>query len=366
MPRLTRVISQYQKAKELYLKYERILMPGTLVVGFIVDYITFTSIEIRTALTVLLIYWLAAGSIILFINLYDEGKIGERLRYGRLAAPLFLQFFFGALLGGSFIFYWFSGTFSVSWPFILLLVILMVSNDFLREHFHKPLLQVNIYFFITLSLSTVMLPFIFNSLSAWLFILAGVVSTGIIYGFIQLLQRIRNTVGEKHKSIWAGVISILIIMNLFYFTSIIPPIPLSIREAGIYHSIEKSNATYTLVGEKENIFQKIIPGQTLHIQPKQRVYAYSSIFAPTNLNTTIYHTWYHYNPDTKQWLKQDRFAFPIFGGRNDGYRGFTWKSNLQEGKWKINVETQRGRTLGQISFAIKHTQEDVLLIETKR
>src|SRR5687767_5925328 len=102
---------QYQKVGALYKKYERLLMPATLLGGFLIDYITFTSINIRTTFIILFIYWILAGSIIAFMHLFDAGKVNVwyRLKYLRLFSPLILQFCFGSLLGSSLIFYWFSG-----------------------------------------------------------------------------------------------------------------------------------------------------------------------------------------------------------------------------------------------------------------
>lgn len=369
MQPLSRIKTHYQQAKDFYFKYERLLMPGTLLIGFIVDYITFTSVNIRTAFTVLIIYWLGAGLSIIFMHYYDEGLIlvmREKLRYVRLFSPFLLQFFFGALLGGSFIFYWFSGSFSVSWPFIVLLVLLMVTNDFLRDYFHKPILHIGLYFFITLSLFSVILPFLFKSLSAWLFILAGLVSTLIIYGFIKILLRINTEVREKSHYIWGVVISILFVMNFFYFASLIPPIPLAIREAGIYHHIDRVGTDYILRGEQEGFLGRLIPGQTIHVRPGARVYAYSAIFAPADLSTIIWHEWQYFDEERDIWIETARSSFIVTGGRSGGFRGYTWKSNLGEGKWRVSVETSRGQVLGRIGFRIDHMTDPVQMQEVRR
>ena len=127
--------SHYQKVKEFYARYERWLMPVALAVGFLADYITFVNIEINTALAILfyLLDYLRFGHYI-YLR-FDAGKVPERHKYLRLLAPLLVQFTFGGLLSNSFIFYWFSGGVWVSWPFILVFVGLLISNDALRRHF---------------------------------------------------------------------------------------------------------------------------------------------------------------------------------------------------------------------------------------
>ena len=172
MKRLFNIKSHYQKVKEFYLRYERWLMPATLVVGFLVDYFTFTNIQTTITFALLFIYWLITGATIVFINLYDTDVIPKKLKYIRLFAPLVIQFTFGALLGSSLVFYWFSGALSVSWPIILIIVMLMMFNDIFRSYFLNPIIQISVYFFTTLSLLSLILPFLFNSLEAWLFLLS--------------------------------------------------------------------------------------------------------------------------------------------------------------------------------------------------
>src|SRR3989344_3727303 len=111
----------YQKAKEIHHRYERFLIPATLVLGFLVDYITFASVRISITLALLIGYWVAAGLAIIFISLCDTGKMPVRLQSARFAAFLLIQYAFGSLLSGSLVFYWFSGAFSISWPIMMAL-----------------------------------------------------------------------------------------------------------------------------------------------------------------------------------------------------------------------------------------------------
>src|SRR3989344_3120813 len=170
--------SRYQQIKGIYGKYERLLMPAMLIVGFLVDYFTFTNIQITITFALLFFYWILTGLIIIFTHLYDAGKVPgiATLKYIRLFAPLVLQFTFGALLGSSLIFYWFSGAFSVSWPLMAIIVLLMIFNDTFRHYFIKPLVQISVYFFCTISLFSLALPFLFNSLNVWLFVVASLAS----------------------------------------------------------------------------------------------------------------------------------------------------------------------------------------------
>jgi hypothetical protein len=42
----------------------------------------------------------------------------------------------------------------------------------------------------------------------------------------------------------------------------------------------------------------------------------------------------------------------VEGGREEGYRGFTKKTNFQPGHWRVQIETLEDREVGRISFEV--------------
>lgn len=40
------------------------------------------------------------------------------------------------------------------------------------------------------------------------------------------------------------------------------------------------------------------------------------------------------------------------GGRLQGYRGYTYKQNLQSGEWRVVVETESGHTVSVDKFTL--------------
>jgi len=355
--------SHFQRIKAWYLKYERWLMPVTLAVGFVADYVTFVNIQINTALVILFVYWVICALAITFVYTFDAGKMPEKYRFLRLFAPLLIQFTFGGLLSNSFIFYWFSGSIWVSWPFVLAFVILMVSNDALRRHFLKPTVQLSVFYFATFSIFSVTLPFVFNSLNPWLFVLSGGTATLLIALFILALKLIAKNETVQIKNIVIAISVILAITNFFYFTNLIPPVPLAMREMGIYHSVIRSGSKYILTGEPESFWQKLIPGQTVHLTSGERTYVFSSIFAPKHLNTSIVHEWQYYDEGQSKWIIKEKLSFNLFGGRREGFRGYSLKTNLPLGNWRVFVKTPRGQTLGRIKFEVKRAETPMKLIE---
>lgn len=335
------------------------MVPGVLLLGVLADFVTFRTISIRSAFILLGMHAVLAGFAIAFVHFYDDEKIQEHTvsRYVRLIAPFVMQFSFGALLSASLVFYWFSGTVSVSWPILTIVAVLIAANDVFREYYLKPFIQFSVYFFAIFSTLTLILPFLFNTIDVWAFVLSGILALVFITLFVAWLSRSLQHISWERGRIATGVISVFLTMNALYFLNIIPPIPLSIREAGVFHNVERSGATYVLTTEEESLLEKLLPGQTIHIRPGDPVYVFTSIFAPAELDATIVHHWQVYDEEMKAWLTSSRLSFSISGGRESGYRGYSFKTQTQPGLWRVNVETERGQVLGQVRFFIEYVDE---------
>ncbi|NQV90711.1 DUF2914 domain-containing protein [Candidatus Uhrbacteria bacterium] len=347
---------RFRSIKRLYVRYERFLVPGMLLLGVLVDVVTFRTIQIHTALMILGLYAVLAGIMIGVIHWYDATnhliEKPSKTAYLRVLAPLIVQFTFGALLSASLIFYWFSGSFAVSWPFILLLIFLMGANDVFREYYLRPFVQLSVYAFILFSVLAVALPFVFHSLSAWVFILAGGISAFIIFLYLKILFQIRPDLVRLRSVLSISISSIFLLMNVLYFLNIIPPIPLSLTDSGVYHFVERSGSLYLVSSEQESFLDTVIPRQTIHTAPGERVYVFTSIFAPLELNTEVVHHWQRYEAG-EGWVSVNRLNYSISGGRQRGYRGYSYITHYEPGKWRVDVETARGQVIGRVSFSIE-------------
>jgi hypothetical protein len=157
------------------------------------------------------------------------------------------------------------------------------------------------------------------------------------------------------RSIVFTVGMIYLSLNFLYFTNIIPPIPLSLKDVGIYHSVVKfGDGTYRLTYEKPKWWQLYKKSDnTFHYEEGDNVFCFASVFAPTRLATDIYHHWERYNDETSKWEEHGRFSYAIEGGSDRGYRGYTLVRNYAVGKWRCTVETERGQVIGRETFTIE-------------
>ncbi len=363
-----KAILRFHALKRVYATYERQLVPAMLLVGVVIDVITFRSIHLTTAFTILGIYTLLCATMIVIIHYHDATRgILERptlLGYLRLIAPLIVQFTFGALLSAALIFYWFSGSFSVSWPFLLIVIGLMTANDVLREHYLRHTVQLSVFYFVLFATLAVALPSLTGSISPSMFVIAGVLSLGLMGAYLLMLYRLRPDLRFMRPSPIISVAGIFLVMNAAYFLNIIPPIPLSLVDVGVYYSVERQGSGYALVSRSESWVERLLPTSRLAVSTGDRVYVYASIFAPVELRTTIVHDWQYLTPEG--WESVSRLSYTIVGGREDGYRGYSYITSHRPGKWRVDVETVRGQVIGRIVFTLQEPDGAVDLVEEVR
>jgi hypothetical protein len=129
-------------------------------------------------------------------------------------------------------------------------------------------------------------------------------------------------------------------------------VPLVKRDIAVGHDLTRADGAYLLRQEKTPwwVFWRDVEAE-VHLQPGERLYCVSAIFAPSGLTTRLYHRWQRY--DARQgWVTTSRIGFDLAGGRSGGYRGYTWKQNLASGEWKVAVETENGRTVAVHRFEL--------------
>ncbi len=348
-----RQLRQNARLKAWYERNERILVSSFLITGFFLHYFTFRTLEVGITFFGLGVYAALAAACILYINAFDARHDAWRhpfLQRLRLASPLLLQLAFGSLLSMALLFYWFSGALSASWPIFIALTVLIIVNERFRHAYLRPMVQVTVFSFVLFSYFTLLFPHLFNSLDASTFLFGG--SFGLVLSLLLViaLRRVAPSLRSRSVLMATMVCAVFLAMNVLYFLDLIPPIPLSLREAGIFHSVKRVGNDYEVLGERETFWDSLIPGMTLHQDEVGRVYAYTAVYSPTDLNVVIYHRWEYYDTAQKRWVTTNRLSFTVTGGRVDGYRGYTYKNHPALGRWRVTVETERGQVLGRLPF----------------
>ncbi len=340
-------------------KYERHLSAFAMLAGFIVDSVFFERIDLWQTQAVFAVY-----TLICFISIPLLHAIEVRAAQGierprwRSILPIATQFALGGFWSGFFIFYWRSAVLATSWPFLLLIVVVLIGNEFYRRY-HERLVFTSVLFFLALySYAIFAVPVYTHSIGTLTFLASGVVALAL---FVLFTVTLRILGSERFRAdVWrirAGALAVLIVINLFYFTNILPPLPLSAEAAGIYHGVWRVPGNYLATAEAQP-WQVTYFGfkPTLHVVPGESLYAYSSIFAPTKLTTTIVHRWQWYDPKAKQWTTRAAITYPIVGGRDGGYRGYSAVLMNVPGSWRVNIETADGRLIERLPFTVEQAE----------
>ena len=265
-----------------------------------------------------------------------------------------MQFLLGGLLSSYVVFYFKSVSWSQTQFFFILLVALLVGNEFLHHRLGNPQLLATLFFFCAFSFLAFFLPIVLARVGTGVFLLSGVLSLGLALFVFALAFPVRAAGWfRKMAPVSACVAITYVLLNAFYFANLIPPVPLALKGAGMYHLVRKTADGYEVhyVAPPAYRFWKKWDDPFL-LTPGESAYCFTSIFAPRRIRVPVHHEWRRYQPGTG-WVTTDRIAFAISGGREGGYRGFSNKRLVAPGRWRVEVATEDGAILGRIDFTVE-------------
>lgn len=337
-----------------YQSYKKYLPTLSFFAGFIWDSLTIKRIDTWSNNLFLMLYLCIIMVSIFLTHLVDKQQTRYRFLIRlRKWYPEIIQFCFGSLLSVYTIYYFKSASFTKTGLFFLLIAIVFVANEFLKERLSNLYLQFSMFFLCSFSFCIFFLPVVFKKMTVGLFLLGGIISLLVTLLFLTLLYYLSLLENpSQYRRLVAMVGCYFLLFNGFYFMNWIPPVPLSLKHAGIYHSVQRQGEVYHVryatpkwyhfYRRSENPF-RYTPGDT--------VFCYAAVFAPTQLKKTIYHQWYEHVTG-QGWQMRDRMTYELIGGRDDGYRGYTFKCNVTLGKWRVDICTEEGLLVGRVNFHI--------------
>ncbi len=322
--------------------------------GFIFDSLTLGRIDRVYDQVVLCLYMAALTLVVYLFNIKGsrpyKNTFFERIK---IYLPLVIQFFFGGLSSAFVVYFSRSVSLSKTLVFFVLLVGVFIANEVFKKRISNRYLQFGFYYFINFTFFIFMLPVFIKQMNTFVFILSGIVSLGsTIALLIAIAQKNQHTLPKTGlQKLFIIVGSIYILVNVAYFTNIIPPVPLSLNTGIVAHQVERVGTTYKVTYERDKgyMFWRDSRFKFIH-RPGERVYVFTSIFAPTAIKKRISHRWSWYNSETNDWEVVDNIGYKIIGGRDDGYRGYTYKDHLKPGLWRVDVITEEGRIIGVLKF----------------
>jgi len=331
--------------------------------GFVVDLLLLNQVDNVVDNLILVAHTLIATiSLLLFyVGVAERGPVFLS-RIFRRYAPIVMQYSFGGLFSGMLIFYGRSGDFIASAPFFLLIIAVIFGNEFLSKGSDRLIYHIAVYFVGLFSFVVLEVPVLTGKMGDGIFIISGLIALVIVSGVTQVLFKIvPNFMAVNVGRIIIAIGAVYIGFNVLYFTSLIPPIPLSLTQLEVAQSVEPfSNSvqqkSYRVSYEVQPWYRKVPFTQPVIHPTGETIACFARVYAPTKLSTKIFHHW-EYKDINGSWQEYSRIGYEIVGSNKNGYGGYTRISAFFPGVWRCGVETARGQVLGRQIFIIDEINE---------
>ncbi len=346
--------------------YERHLSALAMIAGFVADNLVFTRIDLLQTQLLLAGYAIACAIAIPALHWIESRatKRGTPLPRSRLVLAVVTQFALGGFWSAFVIFYGRSAVLGVSWPFLILVFLIFFASEYFHQYHQRLVFTTVLFFFALYNYAIFEVPIYVGTIGTLTFLLSGLVAIAVFIAFTSVLRLVAHT--RFKGGVWRirlGALIVLVLMNLFYFTSVLPPMPLSATAAGVYHSVWRVPGAYMAAAELENSWLVRYLGfsPTLHVTEGEQISAYSSVFAPTTLTATVAHRWSWYDSANKRWVERATISYPIIGGRDNGYRGYSTVPITSAGSWRVDVVAADGRVIARMPFTAEFVPRDPTL-----
>jgi len=336
--------------------------------GVTYDTLTLTRIDRLQDNLLLLIYLLLLGVLIVLTGRLGIEPAPDREQLATLSPfarwvlqsrpyyPMASQFLLGGLFSAYAIFYFRSATLTSTAVFLGVLVLLLVANEFLRDRLSNLRLLVSLYALVCFGFFTFFLPVMIGYMNLFVFLAGAMLSAAVTFRVVQLIYRDNPDRSRREAiSVTTPAFALISLLVGFYFLNWIPPVPLSMKFGGIYHEVKKDDDRFELSFERK--WYQIWKRSDTTFPSNEPIYCFTAVFAPVALNTTVYHHWFFRPHPGKPFTHADRIPLKISGGREGGYRLYTFKQRLDPGDWRVDVEAEDGRVIGRVSVTVEDRGE---------
>jgi Protein of unknown function (DUF2914) len=345
-----------RRLAEFRQRHERAEHVLFFIAGFTFDAMMVRRIDEPKVLIQQAVYLTVAGLLLFGLNAWDHRKVKPpRFFRGvwRWSQPA-LHFVLGTLLNAYALFYFKSGSGLSALFFLVTICVLLLMNELPQFRRFGPVVIFGLYSFCLTSYFAYLYPVLFGRLEPWMFLAA--VGTSL-FPLLLLAWGHHRFTGDQHKVFIEalapsiGVQTLLVVLFLFH---LVPPVPLSLRDIGIYHGVVRSptDATYALSHHPLpwwRFWSK--DEQEFLARPGDRIFCFVHIFAPRNFHDEVRMRWAHRDSGAG-WASSDAVPIKITGGKEDGYAGYSYKQNWSAGDWLVTVETRDGREIGRRRFTV--------------
>lgn len=347
-----------ERLLKFYERHETAVDVGFFLGGVLFDVFTLSAIDDPLSILQQVVYLLGIGLILFYDFLERHGlvTIAARLKPAWNYRDLALHFVLGSLLSVYSLFFIKSASVFASFVFILAMAGLMIANE-LKVVQRSPLnIKIALYLVCVFSFFSMMFPLMLGFVGWVPFLLSLSALILFVYGAHRLLSRRVKDPALLGPALSAPGGTVAAVFLVFYLLGWIPPVPLSVEFAGIYHGVQKSGGQYLL--SHENPWWRFWRSgdQDFVAEPGDTIYLFARIFSPARFSDSVVLHWQRHDP-RDGWTTTDRIPMAISGGRAGGFRGFAAKKNYSAGDWRVKIETTDGVEIGRLGFKVTLTPE---------
>lgn len=359
--------------------YERHISAAAMIGGFAFDNLTYGRVDHAVTQTLLIVYiGVAAFSIAALHWLESKSEwhsnFVQKLR-GYL--PALTQFVLGSLWSAFLVFYARTGTVAASWPFLVVLAAIFIGNEVFKRYHARLIFTTTLLFFALISYAVFMVPVFTHTIGTLTFLLSGGAAVVVFVGFLWCMRKLSAArFGEVKWKLAASVAGVYLALNGLYFLNVLPPLPLAMQSSGVYQGIcrvpakhgsqikcigetpdsklaREKKLYFAAVQEPESWTEWLGVARTIAVEKGKPVIVFGAVFAPVNLNTEAQYVWQHYDKVKKEWVTMQTLELALRGGRDKGYRGFTYRTDPAPGSWRVDFVTVDGRLIGRVRFTVQ-------------
>ncbi len=262
-----------------------------------------------------------------------------------------LHFMLGTLLNAYSIFYFQSASGFTAVGFILTICTLLALNELPRFQRMGPVVLYALYSICLTSYFAYLFPVLFGHIRPWMFYLAVATAMIPLVAHVLFLLRWSGSYGHVARHAAIPAFGVQVVFVLLYALRVAPPVPLAIKEIGIYHDVRHEEGGWRLFHQEKSwkFWQK--GDQDFLERAGDRVFCFARIFAPRHFRDAIQMVWFRHDED-KGWVQIYRKPLSVSASSEVGFATDGFLSHPAPGKWRVEIQSADGRTMGLLHFRV--------------
>jgi hypothetical protein len=239
-----------------------------------------------------------------------------------------------------------------------LLLAVLFLNELPRFRARGPVVRVALLSFVVTSYAAYLFPLMAGRLGWWLFLPAVLLGAGATVGLWKLYRRFT---ADPNWTFRRAVLPGLVVQGALvalYGARLMPPVPLSLKSIGIYHSVERATEEK---GYRVRYIQAtpwkfwVDDAAEFPMREGDKAWAFVAIFAPRGFRDEIRAQWSFDDPKRGWTNLGGPISLSLGTGavnREQGFRTFANTTLRYAGTHRVVLYSSDGREIGRRTFEV--------------